>query len=476
MSMESTNYNQVSKQLLNYVGGNSNIKAVAHCATRLRIVLDSNDKANIKEIENLDGVKGVFIASDQLQVIFGAGKVNDVYKEFSKISGFENMSLSDVKSESSQKQNKFQQAIKSLSDVFVQIIPGLLAAALLMGITGLLSQKGIFGELSVIEMYPQLSGLNRFISIASTGIFTILPMLVVYSATIRFGGNPVLGLILGAIMLHPELANAYAVGNGSVQPEIINLFGLKVELVGFQGGIIIALMMGFVVAKLDKFFNAKIHDMLKLFLAPICTVVVSSFLLFVIVGPFGRSLANIVTTSLLWTTENLGIIGYMIFSGIQQVIVITGLHHVIGAVEAQLIADTGTNFIMPLMSVALIGQGGAVLGYLILNWKDLKARQIGLSSFASVLFGISEPAIFGVTLKYKYPLIAGCIASAIGGAYVYITKVTALAFGATAIPGLAIVSTQGGGHIQYILAHLITMASGMILTIMLGKLQKKAVN
>ena len=345
-----------------------------------------------------------------------------------------------------------------------------------MGITGLLSQKGIFGELSIVEMYPQLAGLNRFISIASTGIFTILPMLVVYSATIRFGGNPVLGLILGAIMIHPELADAYAVGNGSVKPEIINLFGLKIELVGFQGGIIIALMMGFVVAKLDKFFNSKIHDMFMLFLAPISTVVVASFLLFVVVGPFGRSLANIITSSLLWTTKNLGIFGYMIFAGIQQIVVITGLHHVIGAVEAQLIADTGYNFIMPLMSVALIGQGGAVLGYLILNWKDIKARQIGLSSFTSVLLGISEPAIFGVTLKYKYPLIAGCIASAIGGAYIYMTKVTALAFGATAIPGLAIVSTQGGGHIQYILAHLITMIVGMIVTILFGKVQKKAIN
>ncbi|EMJ6826675.1 TPA: PTS transporter subunit EIIC [Clostridioides difficile] len=476
MSVKITDYKKVSKQLLEYIGNKQNIKGVAHCATRLRIVLDSNDKANIKAIEELDGVKGVFIASNQLQIVFGAGIVNNVYKEFSKISGFENMSLSDVKSESTQKQNKFQQAIKSLSDVFVQIIPGLLAAALLMGITGLLGQKGIFGELSMIEMYPQLAGLNRFISIASTGIFTILPMLVVYSATMRFGGSPVLGLILGAIMLHPELANAYSVGNGSVVPEAIDLFGLKVELVGFQGGIIVALMMGFVVAKLDKFFNSKIHDMLKLFLAPICTVIVASFLLFIIVGPLGRGLANIVTSSLLWTTENLGVFGYMIFAGVQQVIVITGLHHVIGAVEAQLIADTGVNFIMPLMSVALIGQGGAILGYLVLNWKDIKARQIGISSFASVLFGISEPAIFGVTLKYKYPLIAGCIGGAIGGAYIYIAKVTALAFGATAVPGLAIVSTQGGGHVQYILAHLITMVVAMIVTILLGKLQKKSVN
>ena len=383
------------------------------------------------------------------------------------------MSLGEVKAVASQKQNWFQKSIKSLSDVFVEIIPGLLAAALLMGLTGLLSQQGIFGEQSIVEMYPALAGLNRFIQIASTGIFTILPLLVAYSATKRYGGSPVLGLVIGAIMLHPDLANAYSAANGSVEPEVINLFGLKVELVAFQGGIIIALMMGFVTAKLDKFFNKKIPDMVKLFLSPISTVIVATFLLFTIIGPIGRELANIVTTSLLWSTENLGILGYMLFAGIQQIIVITGLHHVIGAVEAQLIADTGRNFIMPLMSIALIAQGGAVLGYLYLKWKDDKTKQICISSFGSVLFGISEPAIFGVTLKNKFPLIAGCLAATLGGAYIYITKVSAIGFGATAIPGLAIVAAENNGHLHYLIAHLIALLAGAIFTILYGKVKLK---
>ena len=342
-----------------------------------------------------------------------------------------------------------------------------------MGLTGLLSQQGIFGEQSIVEMYPALAGLNRFIQIASTGIFTILPLLVAYSATKRYGGSPVLGLVIGAIMLHPDLANAYSAANGSVEPEVINLFGLKVELVAFQGGIIIALMMGFVTAKLDKFFNKKIPDMVKLFLSPISTVIVATFLLFTIIGPIGRELANIVTTSLLWSTENLGIVGYMLFAGIQQIIVITGLHHVIGAVEAQLIADTGRNFIMPLMSIALIAQGGAVLGYLYLKWKDDKTKQICISSFGSVLFGISEPAIFGVTLKNKFPLIAGCLAATLGGAYIYITKVSAIGFGATAIPGLAIVAAENNGHLHYLIAHLIALLAGAIFTILYGKVKLK---
>ncbi|WP_454193637.1 PTS transporter subunit EIIC [Paenibacillus sp. Marseille-Q7038] len=383
------------------------------------------------------------------------------------------MSLSDVKTKSSQKQNFFQQAIKSLSDVFIEIMPGILAAALLMGITGLLGQQGLFGDKSVIEMYPALEGINRLLSIVSSGIFTILPLLVVYSATKRYGGRPILGLVIGAIMLHPNLADAYEVAKGNVEPEVINILGLNIELVGFQGGIIIALMMGFVVAKLDQFFIKKVPNMIKLFLAPMLTVLVASLLLFTIIGPLGRELAQLVTTSLLWTTQNLGIFGFMIFAGIQQIIVITGLHHVLGAVEAQLLIDTGRNFINPLMSVALFGQGGAVLGYVLLHRKNTKVKELGISAFSSVIFGVSEPAIFGVTLKYKFPLIAGCIGGAIAGGYVYLAKLTSIGFGTTALPGLAIVSAENHGHLHYIIAHLIALSCGVLLTVIYGNINKK---
>ena len=471
-----TQYKKISEELLKNIGGKDNIQGVAHCATRLRIVLQDNAKADLKAIENIDLVKGVFIAGDQLQIIFGAGTVNNVYDVFTENTGTKKMSLGDAKATSMQKQNAFQKAIKSLSDVFVDIIPGLLAAALLMGITSLLSQEGIFGAKSVVEMYPAFAGFNRFVSIASTGIFTILPLLVAYSSTKRYGGSPVLGLVMGAIMLHPELANAYDAAKGAVTPETINLFGLNVQLVGFQGGIIIALMIGFITAQLEKFFNKKIPDMIKLFCVPMLTVMISTFLLFTIIGPVGRELASMITSSLLWVTVNLGIFGYMFFAGIQQIIVITGLHHVIGAVEAQLIADTGKNFIMPLMSVALMGQGGAVLAFLLLNWKDNKAKQICISSFGSVLFGISEPAIFGVTLKNKFPLIAGCLGGAIGGAVIYLTNVYAIGFGATAIPGLTIIAAQGSGHLYYIIAHLAALIAGVVFTVIYGKIRKEKSN
>ena len=460
-------YLRISKEIVNYVGGEDNIQGVAHCATRLRIVLTDNNLADIEKLENIDSVKGVFIAGNQLQLIFGAGLVNEVYEVFSRYTHTENMSLGDIKAQSAQKQNPIQTVIKSLSDVFIGIMPGILAAALLMGITGVL------GKWDVVVNNETLYAINKLASIAANGIFSILPMAVCYSATKRYGGKPILGMIVGAIMLDSSLANAYSVGSGSVVPEVIRIFGFPIELVGFQGGIIIALMMGFVVAKLDIFFDKKVPDFIKLLLSPLCTVFISTVLLFTVVGPLGRELGNLITGSLIWMTENLGALGYMIFAGLQQIVVITGLHHIIGAVEAQLIADTGRNFLNPLMSVALMGQGGAVLGYLILNWNDVKARELCIPSFASTLFGISEPAIFGVNLRHKFPLVAGCLGGAIAGAYVYFADLAALGFGTSALPGIAITDPTNNGYINYIIAHIIALSTGLVFCVIFGKVKDK---
>ena len=223
-------YLRISKELVENVGGLDNIQGVAHCATRLRIVLNDNALANIEKLEEIDLVKGVFIAGDQLQLIFGAGLVNDVYNVFSQYTHTENMSLGDIKQQSAKKQNPLQAIIKSLSDVFIDIMPGILAAALLMGITGVLSKW------DVVANNETLYAINKLASLASNGIFAILPMAVCYSATKRYGGKPILGMIVGAIMLDASLANAYSVGSGSATAEVIRILGLPIELVGFQGG------------------------------------------------------------------------------------------------------------------------------------------------------------------------------------------------------------------------------------------------
>ena len=460
-------YLAISKQLAELVGGRKNIQGIAHCATRLRIVLENNDVVDQAAIENLDLVKGVFVAGDQLQIIFGAGLVNDVYEVFKEYTGIAGMSLSDLKTEANKKMNPIQRIIKALSDVFIDIMPGILAAALLTGLSGVLT------NLDVVQNNETLYGITRLINISSGAIFGFLPLAVAYSACKRFGGRPILGIVIGCIMLSPSLTDAYAAAQGTAEVTTLHIFGLGVDLVGFQGGIIVALSMGVVTAKFDIFFEKKVPEVVRLLVSPLLTTLVSAILLFTIVGPVGRGLASALTGALVWMTQNLGVFGYAVFSGFQQLIVITGLHHIFGAIEAQLLADTGRNILNPLMSVAIIGQGGAVLGYLSRNYKDARTKELCIPSFISVLFGITEPALFGINLRFRYPLIGGCIGGAIGGAVVYFTNLAALGFGTTVLPGIALADPANNGYISYIIAHLLALAAGFLITFILGGFQKQ---
>ncbi len=461
-------YLAISEKLTELVGGKDNIQGVAHCATRLRIVLENNDTAALKAIENLDLAKGVFVAGDQLQIIFGAGLVNDVYEVFTEYTGKQNMSLSDLKTEANKKMNPLQRIIKALSDVFIDIMPGILAAALLTGLSGVLA------NVDLVQNSETLYGITRLINISSGAIFGFLPLAVSYSACKRFGGRPILGIVMGCIMLSPSLADAYAAAQGTVEVTTLHLFGLGVDLVGFQGGIIVALLMGVVTAKLDLFFEKKVPEVIRLLVSPLLTTLVGALLLFTIIGPLGRGLASGITGALVWMTQNLGVFGYALFSGVQQLVVITGLHHIFGAIEAQLLADTGRNILNPLMSVAMTAQGGAVLGYLLRNRKDAKTQELCIPSFVSVLFGITEPALFGVNVRFKYPLIGGCIGGAIGGAVVYFTNLAALGFGTTVVPGIALADPAGNGYVNYVTAHVIALAAGFVMTLVLSGFQKQA--
>lgn len=463
-------YEAIVQQVIELTGGKKNILGIAHCATRLRLVLEDNDSADLKNMENVDLVKGVFVAGDQVQIIFGAGLVNDICQVLGETLHMDTMSLGDLKTKAGQKMNFLQKALKALSDVFIEIMPGILAAALLTGLSSVL------GNMKAVESNETLYGIARLINISSGAIFGFLPLCVAYSAVKRFGGRPIMGIVIGCIMLSGSLADAYAAAQGTVEVTTLHIFGLGVDLVGFQGGIIVALLMGLVTAKLDIFFERKVPEVIRLLVSPLLTTLVSSFLLFLLIGPIGRGLASGITNVLVWMTRNLGIFGYAAFSGVQQLIVITGLHHVFGAIESQLLVDTGRNFLNPLMSVAIIAQGGAVLGYMVRNMKDAKAKELCIPSFVSVLFGITEPALFGVNIRYRYPLAGGCIGGAVGGAIVYITNLAALGFGTTVVPGIALADPAHHGYMNYVIAHVVALGTGFLMTLILGTLlgKKKA--
>lgn len=455
-------YENIASELVRLSGGRDNILGIAHCATRLRLVLGDNDKADMKGIEDVDLVKGVFVAGDQLQIIFGAGLVNDVCQVLAESLHMDSMSLGDLKTKANKRMNPLQRAVKALSDVFIEIMPGILAAALLTGLSSVL------GNIDFVQNNDTLYGLSRLINISSGAIFGFLPLCVAYSTVKRFGGRPIMGIVIGCIMLTNSLADAYAAAQGTVEVTTLHIFGLGVDLVGFQGGIIVALLIGIVTAKLDIFFEKKVPEVIRLLISPLLTTMVSAFLLFMVIGPVGRGLASGITFVLVWMTENLGALGYAVFSGVQQLIVITGLHHVFGAIESQLLVDTGRNFLNPLMSVAMTAQGGAVLGYLVKNLKDAKTKELCIPSFISVLFGITEPALFGVNLRYRYPLIGGCMGGVIGGLIVYFTDLAALGFGTTVVPGIALADPANNGYMNYIIAHVAALAAGFLFTILLS--------
>lgn len=460
-------YEAISEKITQLAGGRENIVGLAHCATRLRLVLADNEKADIKAMEEVDLVKGVFVAGDQVQIIFGTGLVNDVCEVMGELNHMNTMSLGDLKTKAGQKMNPLQKALKALSDVFIEIMPGILAAALLTGLSSVL------GNLPAVESNETLYGIVRLINISSGAIFGFLPLCVAYNTVKRFGGRPIMGIVIGCIMLSNSLADAYAAAQGTVDVTTLHIFGFNVELVGFQGGIIVALLIGIVTAKLDQFFEKKVPEMIRLLVSPLLTTLISSFLLFLLIGPIGRGLASGITAGLVWMTKNLGIVGYVVFSGVQQLIVITGLHHVFGAIETQLLVDTGRNFLNPLMSIAIIAQGGAVLGYMVRNLKNAKAKELCIPSFVSVLFGITEPALFGVNIRYRYPLAGGCIGGAVGGSIVYLTNLAALGFGTTVVPGIALADPTNHGYVNYVIAHLVALGVGFIATVIMGTVFEK---
>ena len=458
-------YAKIASQVIENVGGKDNIKSVQHCATRLRLQLKNNDLRDEDAVSDIEGVKGVFLTQSQFQIIFGSGLVNLVCDEVQKQLGGDTGAAADDEPEEKQG-NIIQRLVKMLSDIFVPIIPAIVAGGLLMGINNILTSGLIDGK-SIIELYPQWEGLATAINTFANAPFTFLPVLIGFSATKKFGGNPYLGAAMGMIMVHPDLLSAYSIG--IADPPIWNIFGFQIEAIGYQGTVLPVLAVAFILATIEKKLHKVTPTWLDNLTTPLLSIMVTSFLTFIIVGPVLREAGNLLAAGITWLYNTLGFVGGGLFGLAYAPICLTGMHHSFIAIETQLIADaahTGGSFIFTTASMNNVAQGAAVIAVLFLT-KNEKMKSICSASGVSALLGITEPAMFGVTLKLKYPFYAAIIGSAAGSAYCAATKVLAQALGAAGIPGF--ISMLPKDYPNFFIGLILSMAVSAALTIIFWK-------
>ena len=458
-------YAKIASQVIENVGGKQNIKSVQHCATRLRLQLKNNDLRNEEAVSDIEGVKGVFLTQSQFQIIFGSGLVNLVCDEVQKQLGIAvDTSADDEKEE--KKGNALQRLVKLLSDIFVPIIPAIVAGGLLMGLNNILTAAMFHGK-SVIDLYPQWKGLATAINLFASAPFTFLPVLIGFSATKKFGGNPYLGAAMGMIMVHPDLLSAYSIG--IAQPPVWNIFGFKIAAIGYQGTVLPVLAVAFILATIEKKLHKVTPTWLDNLTTPLISIMVTSFLTFIFVGPVLREAGNLLADGITWVYNTLGFVGGGLFGLAYAPICLTGMHHSFIAIETQLIAakaTTGGSFIFTTASMNNVAQGAAVLAVLFLT-KNEKMKSICSASGVSALLGITEPAMFGVTLKLKYPFYAAIIGSAVGNAYCAATGVLAQVLGAAGLPGF--LSMLPKDYLNFAIGLILSMAVSAVLTAIFWK-------
>ncbi|MGK3149000.1 sucrose-specific PTS transporter subunit IIBC [Staphylococcus shinii] len=473
------NYKKAAENILQALGGEDNVDAMTHCATRLRLVLKDESLVDEKALGNMDVVKGTFSTGGQYQVIIGSGTVNKVFSELEKLTGKEASSVSEVKAQGTKNMKPFQKFVKMLSDIFVPIIPAIVAGGLLMGINNILTAPGIFYDnKSLIEVQNQFSGLAEMINIFANAPFTLLPILIGFSAAKRFGGNAYLGAALGMILVHPELMSAYdypkALEAGKEIPHW-NLFGLEINQVGYQGQVLPMLVATYILATIEKGLRKVIPTVLDNLLTPLLAILSTGFITFSLVGPLTRTLGYWLSDGLTWLYEFGGAIGGLIFGLLYAPIVITGMHHSFIAIETQLIADstsTGGSFIFPIATMSNIAQGAATLAAFLIIKENKKLKGVASAAGVSALLGITEPAMFGVNLKLRYPFIGAIVGSGIGSAYIAFFKVKAIALGTAGIPGFISISGQNNGWLHYGIAMIIAFIVAFGLTYALSYRKK----
>ena len=447
MSKEQS-YQNAASELLRLVGGKENVISAAHCATRLRLVLKDESKADVDGILKTELVKGQFSTGGQFQIIIGSGTVDEVYKDFIQYADIKESTKNEVKKAADQKMNPLQKLVKMLADVFVPIIPALVASGLLMGLNNVLTAEGLFvSGKSLVEVYPNIADLASM-----------------------FGGNPYLGAVMGMIMVSGDLLNAYSYGTAITEGTVPvwHIGALTIEKVGYQGTVLPVLAAAAILAFIEKKLHKVVPEYLDNLLTPALSVLVTAFLTFTVVGGVMRTAGDWITNGILWLHDTLGVVGGFIFGFIYAPLTMTGMHHSLLPVDIQLIA-AGGSFLFAIAACNNVAQGGATLAAMFCA-KDKKMKSIAVSSGISALLGITEPAMFGVNLKMKYPFYAAMFGSAVGCAYVTLTNVQNISPGAAGIIGF--VCIKSGGMLNYMIGILISLVVGFAVTMALSKHSK----
>lgn len=462
---DNMDYRKTAKAILDQVGGSKNIVSAAHCATRLRLVIADNGKADKEAIENVDGVKGVFEASGQLQIILGTGTVNKVFDEFISIAGITASSKAEAKEAAAQKQNIFMRAVKLLGDIFVPIIPAIVASGFLMGIMNSLDFMINNGFISM----DTSSSIYVFANLFSNTAYTFLQILIAFSAAKAFGANPYLGAVIGMIMINPALQNAYTVATEGVQQTQSVFFGLyDIDMVGYQGHVIPVVIAVWVLSVIEKKLHKIVPEVLDLFVTPLVSVFVTGYLTLSIIGPVFVWAENAILGGIQWLlTLPLGI-GSLIMGGLYAPTVVTGIHQMYTAIDIGQIAQYGVTYWLPLASAANVAQGAAALA-VALKSRDKKIKSLALPSSLSAFMGITEPAIFGVNLRFFRPFIAGCIGGGCGALYASLVHLGAKGTGVTGIFGILLCLEQ---PVQYVIEMAIAVGVAFVISFIIYKDQK----
>ena len=486
---------QIAKEVIDALGGRENVNSVAHCATRLRVMVKDENKINKEKAENIEKVQGAFFNSGQYQIIFGTGTVNKIYDEV-VAQGLPTASKDEQKAEAAKQGNWFQRAIRSFGDVFVPLLPAIVATGLFMGIRGAINNDTVLGLFGTTSEAFKATNFYTYTVVLTDTAFAFFPALICWSAFNVFGGSPLLGLVLGLMMVNAALPNAWDVASQATKYAVdpskdilgkianmdvlgslkftgaveatkthpIYFFGF-IPVVGYQNSVLPAFFVGLLGAKFEQWVRKWVPDVLDLLLRPLIVFAVMSALALFIIGPVFHTVESYVLAATEWILNlPFGLAG-LVIGGVHQVIVVTGVHHVFNLLEANLIANTGKDPLNAIITAAMTAQAGATLAVGV-KTKDAKLKALAFPATLSAVLGITEPAIFGVNLRFGKPFIMGLIAGAAGGWLASILNLAGTGFGVTIVPGTLLY--LNGQVLKYVLMVLVTLALGFVLTWIFG--------